>query len=152
MDINTKLIWLDMEMTGLEVKSNVILQIAIIITDGSLNELHPGVNFIVNQPKSAFDKMDEWNIKQHGESGLIEKCLNSPLKLKQAEQLCIDYVLEYTEKGESPLCGNTILQDRAYKKKRVNDRDFCMNICLNFQNLCTTALAQPTTIKIAIKK
>ena len=58
MDINTKLIWLDMEMTGLEVKSNVILQIAIIITDGSLNELHPGVNFIVNQPKSAFDKMD----------------------------------------------------------------------------------------------
>ena len=50
----------------------------------------------------------------HGESGLIEKCLNSPLKLKQAEQLCIDYVLEYTEKGESPLCGNTILQDRRF--------------------------------------
>ncbi len=114
MDVNTKLIWLDMEMSGLEVKSSAILQIAIIITDKNLNELHQGVNFIVNQPKQVFDKMDEWNKKQHGESGLVEKCLNSPLKLRDVEQLCIDYVLKYTVKKESPLCGNTILQDRRF--------------------------------------
>ena len=114
MDINTKLIWLDMEMTGLDVKYNSILQIAIIITDSSLNELHPGVNFVVNQSKSAFDNMDEWNVKQHKESGLIEKCLKSPLELRDVEQSCIEYVLRYTVKKESPLCGNTILQDRRF--------------------------------------
>ncbi len=121
MNVDTKLIWLDMEMSGLEVKSNVILQIAIIITDSSLNELHPGVNFVVRHPKQIFEKMDEWNTKQHKASGLIKKCLKSPLELEEVEQLCTEYVLKYTTKRKSPLCGNTILQDRRFLYEYMPD-------------------------------
>ena len=114
MDVNTKLIWLDMEMSGLEVKQSVILQIAIIITDANLNELHQGVNYVIKQHPQVFQSMDEWNTEQHQKSGLIEKCLEAKFELREVEKFCIDYVEKYTVKRVSPLCGNTILQDRRF--------------------------------------
>ena len=114
MDANTKLIWLDMEMSGLEVKSSVILQIAIIITDANLNELHQGISYVIKQPPHILKNMDEWNTEQHQKSGLIEKCLEAQLELKEVEKFCIDYVEKYTVNKGSPLCGSTILQDRRF--------------------------------------
>ena len=95
MDANTKLIWLDMEMSGLEVKSSVILQIAIIITDANLNELHQGISYVIKQPPHILKNMDEWNTEQHQKSGLIEKCLEAQLELKEVEKYRLLNLLVY---------------------------------------------------------
>ena len=81
MDANTKLIWLDMEMSGLEVKSSVILQIAIIITDANLNELHQGISYVIKQPPHILKNMDEWNTEQHQKSGLPSLFVFHPQQL-----------------------------------------------------------------------
>ena len=114
MDNNTKLIWLDLEMSGIEVDISTILQVAIIVTDSNLNYFDEGLNLVIKHPVEVFDNMDSWNKFHHKKSGLITKSLNSSISLEEAEQACIDYTLKYTEKKASPLCGNTIVQDRLF--------------------------------------
>jgi oligoribonuclease len=114
MNKHTNLIWLDLEMTGLEPDTDVILQAAVIATDNNLEPLDEGIVCYIHQPKNVLNTMNEWCKETHTANGLIEKCLKSTTSLETAEQLCLSYASKWTEKGVSPLCGNTIGQDRRF--------------------------------------
>lgn len=111
------LIWIDLEMTGLDPESCFIIEIATIVTDNELNILAEGPNLVIHQPKEVMDAMDEWCTTHHGKSGLTQKVIESALSLEEAEQQTLKFVEEWTEKGKSPLCGNTIWQDRRFMLK-----------------------------------
>lgn len=113
------LIWLDLEMTGLDCSNDTIIEIATVITDSELNELDVGPVIAIHQSQARLDLMDEWNQKQHGQSGLIQRVLDSAYTLAQAEQETLAFVQEYTLKGKSPLCGNSICQDRRFMAREM---------------------------------
>jgi len=108
------LIWIDLEMTGLDTLNDVIIEIATIVTDSDLNQLGEGPMIAIHQPKEVMDQMDEWNTRQHGQSGLTERVLQSTYSEAQAEQETLDFLKQYVIQGSSPMCGNTICQDRRF--------------------------------------
>ncbi|WNC72595.1 oligoribonuclease [Thalassotalea psychrophila] len=108
------LIWLDLEMTGLEPEQDVILEIASIVTDGDLNILAEGPVFAIHQSDDVLANMNEWCVKQHGASGLTERCRQSKITLAHAEQATVEFIEQYVAKGVSPMCGNSIGQDRRF--------------------------------------
>ena len=108
------LIWMDLEMTGLEPDTDVIIEIATIVTDSELNVLAEGPSLIIHQPDEVMDNMGEWCTRQHGQSGLTQRVKESTLSLEEAEKQTIDFLLPLIEKGVSPLCGNSIGQDRRF--------------------------------------
>ena len=108
------LIWIDLEMTGLDTQNDVIIEIATIITDSELNTLAEGPVLAIHQPDEVLNKMDEWNTKQHGSSGLTERVKQSTITEQQAEQQTIDFLQEYVPANKSPMCGNSICQDRRF--------------------------------------
>ncbi|UTA48571.1 oligoribonuclease [Simiduia sp. 21SJ11W-1] len=108
------LIWIDLEMTGLEPDSDVIIEIATIVTDAQLNILAEGPVFAISQPKSVMDGMDEWNTNQHGKSGLTQRVLSSDVSAADAEAATIAFLEQWVPKGKSPMCGNSICQDRRF--------------------------------------
>ena len=108
------LIWIDLEMTGLDTTSDLIIEIATVVTDGQLNILAEGPMLAIHQSDDALHGMDEWNTRQHGKSGLTERVRKSTINEKQAEQQTIDFLSQYVGKGESPMCGNSICQDRRF--------------------------------------
>ncbi len=113
----SNLIWLDLEMTGLEPEHDVILEIASIVTDSQLNILAEGPVLAIYQPDEVLDNMNEWCIKTHGESGLTERCRKSQVDIAQASQQTIAFLEQYVPKGVSPMCGNSIGQDRRFINK-----------------------------------
>ena len=121
------LVWLDLEMTGLEPETDVILEIATIITDGELNILAEGPVFAIHQSDDVLTNMNEWCIKQHGESGLTERCRTSSTTLAQAEQATIEFIEQYVPKGVSPMCGNSIGQDRRFVNRYMTDFEACFH-------------------------
>ena len=108
------LIWIDLEMTGLDTTSDLIIEIATVMTDGQLNSLAEGPMLAIHQSDDALHGMDEWNTHQHGKSGLTARVRNSTINEKQAEQQTIDFLSQYFGKGVSPMCGNSICQDRRF--------------------------------------
>lgn len=108
------LIWIDLEMTGLDPERDRIIEIATIVTDSQLNILGEGPNLVIFQEKAILDKMDAWNKKQHGQSGLIDKILVSTITEDEAQKQTIEFLKQYVNKNESPMCGNTICQDRRF--------------------------------------
>lgn len=136
MNSETNLIWLDLEMSGLDPDKDVILQIAIIPTDAKLNQLHDGFTCYLTQPENILKNMNEWCQKHHQESGLIEKCLASKISLKQAQKLCLSYIKKWTQKEYSPLCGNTIGQDRRFLYRYMPE--FCN--FLNYRSIDVSSL------------
>jgi len=108
------LIWLDLEMTGLDTQNDVIIEIATIVTDANLNILAEGPMIAIHQPGSALDAMDEWNQRQHGRSGLVERVRASQYSEAQAEAETLAFLEKYVPKGMSPMCGNSICQDRRF--------------------------------------
>jgi len=118
---DTNLIWLDLEMTGLEPETDVVLEIATIITDSQLNILAEGPVFAINQPDSTLDNMSTWCIEHHGESGLTQRCRNSQIDLAEATIQTLKFVEQYVPKGKSPMCGNSIGQDRRFINKYMPD-------------------------------
>jgi len=108
------LIWIDLEMTGLDTQNDVIIEIATVVTDAELNILDEGPMLAIHQPDSILDKMDEWNTRQHGKSGLTERVKNSSIDEKQAEAATIEFLQQYVPASASPMCGNSICQDRRF--------------------------------------
>ena len=108
------LIWIDLEMTGLDSDSDVIIEIATIVTDSDLNVLSEGPVIAISQPDSAMDAMDEWNTRTHGGSGLTERVKKSCVSALEAEQQTIEFLQQYVPAGSSPICGNSICQDRRF--------------------------------------
>lgn len=108
------LVWMDMEMTGLDPEVDVILEIATIVTDSELNLIAEGPVLSVSQPEAALARMDKWNTEHHTASGLIERVRQDGVHLIEAEAQTLDFLERYTTRGTSPLCGNTIWQDRRF--------------------------------------
>ena len=111
------LIWIDCEMTGLDPATNRIIEIATIITDSDLNIVAEGPNIAIHQSDELLDSMDEWNTSHHTDSGLVGKVRASEVTAEEAERLTLEFVREHTEYRKSPLCGNTIGQDRRFIRK-----------------------------------
>lgn len=114
MDKKTNLIWVDLEMTGLNPETDRIIEIATLVTDKDLNIIAEGPNLVVHQSDATLDAMDEWCTRHHGESGLTQKVKDSTLSEAEAEQQTLDFLKEWVEPGQSPLCGNSIWQDRRF--------------------------------------
>jgi oligoribonuclease len=114
MQNENNLIWIDLEMTGLDPDTDVIIEIATLVTDAQLNTLAEGPVFAIHQPDAILDAMDEWNTRQHGKSGLTERVRNSKVSLRQAEVETIAFLEQWVPRGKSPICGNSICQDRRF--------------------------------------
>ncbi len=108
------LIWIDLEMTGLDPNSDLIIEIATIVTDKHLNLIDEGPSIVIHQPEEAMNNMDEWCTNQHGKSGLTERVLNSAISEETAENLTLAFLKHHVSAGKSPMCGNSICQDRRF--------------------------------------
>ena len=113
----SNLIWLDLEMTGLEPKTDKILEIATVITDGDLNVLAEGPVIAIHQTNELLDNMDEWCTNQHGRSGLTARCKASKFTEDDAIAQTLEFLKEWVPPGSSPMCGNSIGQDRRFLNK-----------------------------------
>jgi oligoribonuclease len=111
---NNNLIWIDLEMSGLQPDSDVILEMAAVVTDAELNVLGESPVLVVHQSDAVLDGMDAWNKGAHGKSGLIEKVKASTLTEAEAEEQLVDYLKQFIGAGKSPMCGNSIGQDRRF--------------------------------------
>lgn len=111
---STNLIWIDLEMTGLDPDRQKIIEIATIVTDKDLNILAEGPVMAVHQSKSLMDAMDDWCTQHHGDSGLTQRVLDSKITEAEAEKATIDFLKPWVEAGVSPMCGNSIGQDRRF--------------------------------------
>ena len=108
------LVWLDMEMTGLDPELNVVIEVAVVITDSNLNILAQSPSYAIFQPDAELSKMDKWNVSTHTKSGLIERVKDSTYMLESVEKELLNLIAKYVGRGCSPLCGNTIYQDRKF--------------------------------------
>lgn len=108
------LVWIDLEMTGLDTQQDAIIEIATIVTDGQLNIIAEGPVLAIHQPDEILAKMDEWNTRQHTKSGLVARVKESSIAESEAEQQTIAFLNQYVPKGKSPMCGNSICQDRRF--------------------------------------
>jgi oligoribonuclease len=108
------LVWIDLEMTGLDPETDTIIEIATVVTDKYLNVLAKGPNLAVHQDKAVMDAMDEWCTKHHGDSGLTARVLSSTISMEQAEEETIKFLANYVPAGKSPICGNSVGQDRRF--------------------------------------
>lgn len=118
---NQNLIWIDLEMTGLEPEQDRIIEIATVVTDAQLNILGEGPVFAVSQPKALIDGMDAWNTRQHNQSGLVKRIFETGVPEAEAEKKTIEFLKQFVDKGKSPMCGNSICQDRRFLYKYMPD-------------------------------
>ena len=132
------LIWIDLEMTGLEPKTDVIIEIATIVTDSDLNVLAEGPTLAIHQPDEVLDSMDEWCTNQHGKSGLTQRVKDSKVTEAEAEQQTIEFLKQYVEAGASPMCGNSIGQDRRFLDKYMPE----LEAFFHYRNLDVSTLKE----------
>ncbi len=118
-DRRSNLVWIDLEMTGLDTMNDTIIEIATVVTDKHLNELAEGPVIAIGQPQSVMDAMDDWNTEQHGKSGLTKRVLESTATLADAERETIEFLSAWVERGASPMCGNSICQDRRFMAREM---------------------------------
>lgn len=149
-----RLVWLDLEMTGLEPEIDRIIEMAVVITDSELNVVAEGPVIAVHQPDRVLSLMDDWNQKTHGESGLIERVKNSRISEVEAEQQMLDFLSEHVAAKSSPLCGNSIGQDRRFLARYMRTlEDF-----FHYRNLDVSTLKElgrrwnPEVVKSFTKK
>ena len=115
--MDDRIVWVDLEMTGLDTEKDEIIEIACIITDGDLNIVAIGPDLVINQPKEVMDSMGEWCKEQHGKSGLTQKVLQSKVSLSDAEEIIYNFVSKHTNKGMCPLAGNSVYLDKKFLEK-----------------------------------
>jgi oligoribonuclease len=118
-DTSSNLIWIDLEMTGLDTVNDRIIEVATIVTDKYLNELAEGPVLAIGQSKETMDAMDEWNTRQHGESGLTARALASDVSAAEAERATLDFLAAWVDEGASPMCGNSVCQDRRFLAREM---------------------------------
>jgi oligoribonuclease len=118
-DTASNLIWIDLEMTGLDTVNDRIIEVATIVTDKYLNELAEGPVLAISQSQETMGGMDEWNTRQHGESGLTARVLASKVGLEEAEKATLDFLSAWVDKGASPMCGNSVCQDRRFLAREM---------------------------------
>ena len=114
MNKKTNLIWIDLEMTGLVPEKDIIIEIATVVTDADLNVLAEGPSVAIHQNNQHLDGMDEWNTRQHTKSGLVQRVKESEISVNEAEKQTLDFLMKYVDPGASPMCGNSICQDRRF--------------------------------------
>ncbi len=108
------LVWLDLEMTGLYPETDKVLEVATIVTDSELNIIAEGPVFAIYQSDDILDNMDEWCVNQHGKSGLTTRCRESTVSVEEASEKTIAWLEQFVPAGKSPMCGNSIGQDRRF--------------------------------------
>ena len=113
------LVWMDLEMTGLDAETDVILEVATLVTDADLNVVAEGPALAIHQEESILAGMDDWNTEHHAASGLTERVRESPVSLVEAEAVTLAFVKRYCEARQAPLCGNSIWQDRRFLAKHM---------------------------------
>jgi len=118
---STNLIWIDLEMTGLSPEYDSIIEIATVVTDKHLNELAEGPVLAIKQSSDTMAAMDEWNTRQHGDSGLTARVLQSTVTAADAEAATIAFLSEWVDAGASPMCGNSICQDRRFLAREMRE-------------------------------
>lgn len=116
---SSRLIWIDLEMTGLDTLKDHIIEIATVVTDKDLKILAEGPVLAIRHPESVLAAMDEWNQRQHGSSGLIQRVLESRVTMEMAEKQTLDFLSQWVDKGQSPMCGNSICQDRRFLARQM---------------------------------
>lgn len=136
------LVWLDLEMTGLNPQSDTILEIATVITDSELIFIAQGPNLVIQQSAEILKAMDQWNQHHHEKSGLIAAVQQSIISLNQAEEHVLAFLKEYCVEGLSPLCGNSIYQDKAFIRRLMPE----LNAFLHYR------LIDVSTIKEVVKR
>jgi len=132
------LVWLDCEMTGLDPETDRLLELAVIITGPNLEPRIEGPVLVIHQSDAQLDKMDAWNKGTHGKSGLIDKVKASTVTEEQAEQQLLEFIRQYVPKSASPLCGNTISQDRRFLVKYMPK----LEAYLHYRNLDVSTLKE----------
>lgn len=130
------LIWIDLEMTGLEPEHDVIIEIATVVTDSELNILAEGPIIAIHQPDVILEGMDEWNTRQHGQSGLVDRIKASTFTANDAEQQTLEFLRQWVPEGGSPICGNSIGQDRRFLVKYMRE----LEAYFHYRNLDVSTL------------
>ena len=120
-DESQRLIWIDLEMTGLDTQRDEIIEIATIVTDPQLEILAEGPVLAVHQPDEILASMDEWNTRQHGQSGLLRRVREEGVGCAEAEQHTLEFLRGWVPAGKSPMCGNSICQDRRFLARLMPD-------------------------------
>ncbi|MFH0861478.1 MAG: oligoribonuclease [Candidatus Altiarchaeota archaeon] len=116
---NDALVWVDMEFSGLDFDKDVILEIATVVTDSNLDLIAEGPAIAIHQEEPVLYGMDEWNTKHHGESGLVERVIRSRQTHESAEQKTLKFLSDHCEPNLSPLCGNSVHQDRWFMRRHM---------------------------------
>jgi len=132
----TNLVWIDLEMTGLYPDTDVIIEIATIVTDSDLNILAEGPVLAIHQSDETLEKMDEWNTTQHGKSGLTKRVQESNVDTAMAEQQTLAFLRQWVPEGKSPICGNSICQDRRFLARLMPE----LEAFFHYRNLDVSSL------------
>lgn len=135
------LIWIDLEMTGLDTFNDSILEIATIVTDMELNVLAEGPVMAIHQADEVLAKMDEWNTKQHKQSGLVKRVQESTINESAAEKQTIAFLENHVTKGKSPMCGNSICQDRRFLARCMPE----LEAYFHYRNLDVSSISELVT-------
>ena len=138
MDKQLNLIWLDLEMTGLLPETDRIIEVATLVTDAQLNILAEGPTLAIKQSDSALAAMDDWNQKHHGASGLIDRVRKSTIDEHEATRQTLEFLQQYSTRNASPLCGNSICQDRRFMAKHMPE----LESFFHYRNLDVSTLKE----------
>ena len=135
---DSDLVWMDLEMTGLDPKSDLIIEIATVITDAHLNLLAQGPVLAIHQSDTVLSKMDDWNQTTHSQTGLIDRVKASTLTHADAESATLTFLREHLNPGKSPLCGNSICQDRRFLAEHMPE----LESFLHYRNLDVSSIKE----------
>lgn len=132
------LIWIDLEMTGLDTAWDAIIEIATVVTDSDLNVVAEGPVLAIRQPEEMLAGMDEWNTRQHNKSGLVERVRNSTVDTAEAQRQTLDFLRHHVERNTSPMCGNSICQDRRFLARLMPE----LEAYFHYRNLDVSSLKE----------
>ncbi|OBZ81664.1 putative oligoribonuclease [Choanephora cucurbitarum] len=117
--IKNPLVWIDCEMTGLDIEKDYLIEIAVLVTDSELNIVAKGPELIIHQPKEVMDNMNDWCIEHHGKSGLTKQVLESKVSIEEAEDKVYSFLKEHVPRGVAPLAGNSVHEDKRFLLKEM---------------------------------